>query len=201
MKGKGCEMKTSVKQGSFLAWGGRGGADHRWTGRRKRIKGMLVDERRRPPCRAEQRRPLPRHTRRKKKQGAIFSYGSHISPSLPLPASSSIRSPSIPPANLIFPKALGYLHSPQSQFDHHACLRCRFCASLGGFVQEHLAPGRSLHTELNGHQITTLTHKTQTADLRTGDHFLAPVSCWYKVTVSWLLQTANGHRRCGTILT
>lgn len=24
MKGKGCEMKTSVKQGSFLAWGGGG---------------------------------------------------------------------------------------------------------------------------------------------------------------------------------
>lgn len=192
MKGKGCEMRT------FLAWG--------WAGRRKRIKGMLLDERRWPPCRAEQRRLLPRHTRRKTKQGAIFSYGSHISPSLPLPASSSVRSPSIPPANLIFPKALGDLHSPQtavchSQFDHHTCLRCSFCASLGGFVQEYLAPGRSLYTELNSHQITTLTHKTQTADLRTGDHFLAPVSCWYKVTVSWLLQTANGHRRCGTILT
>lgn len=160
-------MKTSVKQGSFLAWGG--GADHSWTGRRKRIKGMLLDELRPPPCRAEQRRPLPRHT-------AIFLYGSHISPSLPLPASSSIRAPSIPPANLIFPKARGYLHSPQSQFDHRTCHRCSFCASLGGFVQEHLAPGRSLHTELNGHQITTLTHKMQTADLRTGDHFLAPVS-------------------------
>lgn len=155
--------RDSAETGVLLGKGARAIADHgenrRSMKRRKEIYIYIrFNKWRRQPHRAEQHRPPPHHTQTQTDRGAIFSHRSDwlkevtgislshrlLSDRLPLsPTSSfpSIWSPSFYLANLIFRKALGYLHTPAHTalyniyslsltvwlpYLHHCC----FCGSL-----------------------------------------------------------------------